>query len=77
MEPDDKPKNQPAKRMNHSADVFGSALVIHGGINGEEKHALKDFATYDLERREWITCIVSGKSQIGYRYMHSLTSVST
>lgn len=36
--------------MSHAGDVFGHALVIHGGLNGEDKEILGDVRIFDLER---------------------------
>ena len=67
----------PAKRFNHAADVLGCFLLVHGGINGEEKEILSDFALYDLERHMWMQVHehrLTPKRSVGYRFMHTMTS---
>ena len=81
----------PRKRMNHVAGIYGGILLVHGGFNTEQKKLLNDFALFDLERNKWIECrlFLDGhriddrhfhydhlhESVIGYRHMHTLTSV--
>ena len=42
-------ESAPIRRMRHASDVYGSYLLIHGGLSGEENLVLGDFALYDLE----------------------------
>lgn len=39
----------PKKRMNHSAAILGSIMLVHGGFCTEYKKLLDDFAMFDIE----------------------------
>ena len=53
---DNTPQNQPKpdQRMYHSAAVFGSILMIYGGLNTEDKTLYDDMHIYDLHLNSWI-----------------------
>ena len=40
----------PPQRMHHAAEVFGCVLMVQGGMSGEAKSILGDFALYDLSK---------------------------
>ena len=34
--------------MGHAAAIIGHAMIVHGGIYGEDNKVLDDFAMFDL-----------------------------
>eukprot|EP00347_Sterkiella_histriomuscorum_P019403 403341758 len=72
-----KQEEPPKRRMHHAADVFGCILVVQGGISGEDKSILSDFALYDLKRQSWLYLQSQNKSskKVQARYMHQMTAV--
>ena len=44
----------PQKRMGHATTVFGSQLVVHGGMYGEDRLFLNDWACFDIDPAQWI-----------------------
>ena len=34
--------------MGHAASILGHAMIIHGGIYGEDNKVLDDFAMFDM-----------------------------
>jgi hypothetical protein len=58
----------PRKRMNHTASVMGSLMLVHGGFNTESKKVLDDFNLFDLEMMKWIdTRVYSDNKRIDDR----------
>ena len=76
---DNTPQNQqkPDQRMYHSAAVFGSILMIYGGLNTEDKTLYDDMHIYDLHLNSWIDLKKKEiwSASLGHRYMHSMTSI--
>jgi hypothetical protein len=74
----------PQKRMGHGGDLIGSALIVYGGIYGEDNEILNDFAGFDIDAKLWlkvkaryyegITLTVS-KKPLGPLAYHAMTSV--
>lgn len=46
------PSLQPA-RWRHAAEVLGKAIVVVGGLSGDERHALSRVDAYNVDTRTW------------------------
>eukprot|EP00347_Sterkiella_histriomuscorum_P022130 403331578 len=81
----------PKKRQNHIGCMLGSAMVVHGGFNTEQKKVLNDFGIFDVDIQKWVNTRVYIESEriddkhfpydetheynLGFRHMHSATVV--
>ena len=66
----------PKQRMYHASAIYGEWLVVHGGINTDDKSVYDDLFLFNIERKSW-TGITETKqiiSIVGGRYMHTLTT---
>ncbi|CDW73789.1 kelch motif family protein [Stylonychia lemnae] len=66
----------PTKRMGHAAAILGHAMVIQGGIYGEDNKFLDDFAMFDMISKQWsrIKQSKSSQSVIGCLAYHTMTT---
>lgn len=67
----------PQKRMGHGADLIGCALIVYGGIYGEDNEILDDFSGFDVDARMWIRVKAryNSKKEIGPLAYHAMTTV--
>lgn len=60
------PFTAPYKRYGHAAAILGSALLVHGGISGEDNQVISDleqspkgfhqseWVLFDFQARQWV-----------------------
>ena len=67
----------PTRRMYHVSAIYGNKLLIHGGINTDDKKVYSDYFLLDLTEFKWkpLNKKYDISSIIGARKMHTLTSV--
>ena len=68
----------PTKRMGHSAAMLGHAMVVYGGIYGEENRVIDDLALFDMHSKQWARLKLSktSPSTIGPIAYHTMTAVN-
>ena len=67
----------PRQRMYHASAVYGEWLVVHGGINTDDKSVYDDIFLFNIQQQSWIG-LSESKSLIellGARHMHTMTVV--
>ena len=78
FENEDPDQIRPEQRMYHSSAVFGNIMMIHGGLNTEDKTVYDDLFLYNIDIHTWISIKrpkTFYESNIGKRWMHSMTTV--
>eukprot|EP00347_Sterkiella_histriomuscorum_P019474 403341497 len=68
----------PTKRMGHGCAVIGHAMLIYGGVYGEDNNRiLDDIAMFDLISRQWakIKMLKTCSTVIGPLAYHTMTTV--
>ena len=63
-------KAGPCKRKNHIAEVIGSSMIIHGGLDEEDK-ILDDCYILNLQTVKWAPAIINLNTPIPKVYGHS------
>jgi hypothetical protein len=52
-----KERDTPSQRANHASAVFMNYLIIHGGINTNNKAILNDIYFYNIDRHQWVEVV--------------------